>query len=143
MMPGEFAARKLGNDRRRLRWEDPSYVKYMRRSAGRAADPLEGAPQASGIVVEKVGREQKQPHSGIIKCVRVQLLKNGITVTAHAPRDGAIKMIDEHDEVLIEGLGGSQAGCMGSMWGVKYKVIKVNDVSLEELRLGRKEKPKR
>lgn len=142
-MPGEFAARKLDSDRNRFRWEEPWYVEHMRRKQGREADPLEGAPQASGIVIEKVGREQKQPHSGIIKCVRVQLLKNGITVTAHAPRDGAIKQIDEHDEVIIEGLGGSQAGCVGSMWGVKYKVIKVNGISLEDLRLGKKEKPKR
>ena len=142
-MPGEFAARKLKKDRRRFKWESSAYTEFMKRKFGKSVDPLEGSPQASGIVLEKVGREQKQPHSGIIKCVRVQLLKNGKTVTAHAPRDGAIKQIDEHDEVLIEGLGGSQAGCMGSMWGVKYKVIAVNGISLEELRLGRKEKPKR
>lgn len=142
-MPGEFAARKLAEDRQKFRWKDISYVKYMRRKTGKAVDPLEGAPQASGIVVEKVGVEQKQPHSGIIKCVRVQLLKNSIPVTAHAPRKDAIKYIDEHDEVLIEGLGGSQSGAIGSMWGVKYKVIKVNGISLEELRTGKKEKPKR
>jgi len=142
-MPGEYAARKLGRDRKRFNWGDSYYTEHMRRKNKKYDDPLEGAPQGSGIVVEKVIREQKQPHSGLIKCVRVQLLKNGITVTAHAPRDGAIKQIDEHDEVLIEGLGGSQAGAMGSMWGVKYKVVKVNGISLEELRLGRKEKPKR
>lgn len=142
-MPGEFAARKLDKDRQRFRWREPEYVTRMRRRARRAKDPLQGAPQGSGIVTEKVGREQKQPHSGIIKCVRVQLLKNGKAVTAHAPKDGAIKFIDEHDEVLIEGLGGSQAGAVGSMWGVKYKVVKVNGVSLEQLRTGKKEKPKR
>lgn len=142
-MPGEFAARKLERDRKHFRWKDTYYTEHMRRKQRKFDDPLEGAPQGSGIVVEKVIREQKQPHSGLIKCVRVQLLKNGITVTAHAPRDGAIRQIDEHDEVLIEGLGGSQAGAMGSMWGVKYKVIKVNGISLEELRLGKKEKPKR
>ena len=142
-MPGEYAARKLKRDRKKFNWKDSYYTEHMRRKNKKYDDPLEGAPQGSGIVVEKVIREQKQPHSGLIKCVRVQMLKNGITVTAHAPRDGAIKQIDEHDEVLIEGLGGSQAGAMGSMWGVKYKVIKVNGISLEELRLGKKEKPKR
>jgi len=142
-LPGEFAARKLKKDRQRFKWKDSRYVKYMRRKKGKAADPLEGAPQASGIVLEKIGREQKQPHSGIIKCVRVQLLKNGTPVTAHAPRDKAIAQIDEHDEVLIEGLGGSQGGAVGSMWGIKYKVIKVNGISLEELRTGKKEKPRR
>src|SRR3989338_5546246 len=142
-MPGEFAARKLGRDRRRFRWLDPSYMKAMRRKSGRAKDPLKGAPLGSGIVIEKVGREQKQPNSGIIKCVRVQLRKTNTTVTAHLPRDKAVSKVHEHDEVLVAGLGGSQAGPIGSMWGVKYQVIAVNGVSLEELRLGRKEKPKR
>jgi small subunit ribosomal protein S12 len=73
----------------------------------------------------------------------VQLVKNGKVVTAFCPRDGAINFIDEHDEVIIEGLGGSQRGQMGSIPGVRYKVIAVNGVSLEELRTGRKEKPKR
>ncbi len=142
-MPGEFAARKLKKDRQRFRWKQVKYVTRMRRKAGRLTDPLEGAPQASGIVTEKTVREQKQPHSGLIKCVRVQLIKNGKMVTAHLPRENASKFVDEHDEVLIEGLGGSQGGAIGSMWGIKYKVIKVNGVSLEELRTGRKEKPKR
>ena len=142
-MPGEFAARKLSDDRQHFKWKDVGYQKRMRRKRGKNVDPLEGAPQAKGIVVEKKGVEQKQPHSGIIKAVRVQLLKNGKTVTAHVPRDGAIKFIDEHDEVLIEGLGGSQGGAIGSMWGIKYKVIKVNGICLEQLRKGKKEKPKR
>jgi small subunit ribosomal protein S12 len=142
-MAGEFAARKLEKDRKRFNWKDPYYNVHMKRKQKKYHDPLAGAPQGAGIVVQKVIREQKQPHSGLIKCVRVQLLKNGITVTAHVPRDGAIKQIDEHDEVVIEGLGGSQTGPVGSMAGVKYKVIKVNGVSLEELRLGKKEKPKR
>ena len=142
-MPGEFAARKLASDRQRFNWKDIYYVKEMRRKAGRTTDPLEGSPQGKGIVIEKTNREQKQPHSGLIKCVRVQLLKNGKLITAHAPRDKAITKIDEHDEVTVEGLGGSQAGAVGSMWGVKYKVIMVNGVSLDMVRRGKKEKPRR
>ncbi|RLF44367.1 MAG: 30S ribosomal protein S12, partial [Thermoplasmata archaeon] len=115
----------------------------MRRKYKKLKDPLEGAPQAKGIVIEKVGREQKQPHSGIIKCVRVQLVKNGKVVTAHLPRDKAKDYVDEHDEVLIEGLGGSQRGAIGSMWGIKYRVVSVNGISLEQLRTGKKEKPRR
>jgi len=105
-------------------------------------DPLEGAPMGKGIVLKKKGIEQKQPHSGIIKCVRVQLTKNGIPVTAFVPGTGAIKYIDEHDEVLIVGLGGSQGGAIGSMHGVKYQVIAVNGISLSEILKGKKEKPK-
>ncbi|MFH1695615.1 MAG: hypothetical protein ABH850_04300 [Candidatus Micrarchaeota archaeon] len=76
-------------------------------------------------------------------CVRVQLIKNGKQLTALAPYDGAIKFIDEHDEVLIEGGGGRKKGAKGDLWGVKFKVIKVNNQSLEMLRKGKKEKVKR
>ena len=34
------------------------------------ANPLEGSPQARGIVLEKVGIESKQPNSAVRKCVR-------------------------------------------------------------------------
>ncbi|MFQ6130083.1 MAG: hypothetical protein ACE5OT_04670 [Candidatus Hadarchaeaceae archaeon] len=76
-------------------------------------------------------------------CVRVQLIKNSRQVTAFAPGDGAIGFIDEHDEVIIEGIGGARGGSYGDIPGVRYKVIKVNDVSLNELVKGRKEKPTR
>ncbi|MGB9635198.1 MAG: 30S ribosomal protein S12, partial [Candidatus Micrarchaeia archaeon] len=93
--------------------------------------------------LEKRVIEQKQPHSGLIKCVRVQLRKNGKVVTAHVPRDKAISFIDEHDEVTVAGLGGSQKGQMGSISGVRYKVIAVNGISLSELRSGKKQKTKK
>ncbi len=92
------------------------------------------------IVLEKVGIEAKQPNSAIRKCVRVQLIKNGKQVTSFCPGDGAIKFIDEHDEVLIEGIGGSKGRSYGDLSGVRYKVIAVNDISLRELVKGRKEK---
>ena len=94
------------------------------------ADPLGGAPQARGIVLEKVGIAAKQPNSAIRKCVRVQLIKNGKTVTAFLPRDGAMNFIDEHDEVHIQGMGATQGGAMGDIPGVRFKVFKVNDTSL-------------
>ncbi len=105
------------------------------------ADPLQGAPQAKGIVVEKVGVEAKQPNSGIRKCVRVQLIKNGRQVTALAPGNLAIRFIDEHDEVVIEGVGGRMGRSYGDLSGVRYRVAKVNNVSLREMVRGRKEKP--
>ena len=42
------------------------------------------------------------------KCVKLQLIKNGRQITAFAPGDGAINYIDEHDEVLVEGIRGRQ-----------------------------------
>ena len=48
--------------------------------------------------------------------------------------------VAEHDQVIIQGIGGSQGGAVGSMSGVKYAVVKVNDISLEMVRTGRKQK---
>ncbi len=139
---GEFAARDLKRKRQKMKWLKKPWKRRKLRLKDRF-DPLEGSPQAKGIVLEKKALEQKQPHSGLIKCVRVQLIKNGKIITVFAPKDGAISFIDEHDEVTIEGLGGSQRGQVGSIPGVRYKVVAVNGVPLEDVRIGRKEKPKR
>lgn len=142
MGQGKFAARKLKRDSNRFRWSD---VNYARRLLGLdiKSDPLEGAPQARGIVLEKVGVEAKQPNSAIRKCVRVQLIKNGRQITAFAAGDGAINFIDEHDEVEVEGIGGRLGRSMGDIPGVRFVVTQVNDVSLHEMVIGRKEKPRR
>ena len=136
---GEFSGRQMKMRRQKMRWKD---IKYKNRilKMKEKRDPLEGSSQAKGIVIAKRGVEQKQPHSGIIKCVRVQLTKNGKEITVFCPRDGAIKHINEHDEVLVEGLGGSQGGPIGSMHGVSWKVIKVNKTSLSKLRKGKDKK---
>ena len=139
---GEFAARKLSSRRQRFRWKSAGYKRRVLK-LDEKADPIEGSPQGRGIVLEKVGVEAKQPNSAIRKCVRVQLIKNSRQVTAFAPGDGAIGFIDEHDEVIIEGIGGAKGGSYGDIPGVRYKVIKVNDISLNELVKGRKEKPTR
>ncbi|MCD6529644.1 30S ribosomal protein S12 [Candidatus Bathyarchaeota archaeon] len=139
---GEFAARSLIQKRKKFRWSDIYYKRRMLRLDVKS-DPLEGAPMARGIVLEKVGVESKQPNSAIRKCVRVQLIKNGKVVTAFLPGDGALNVVDEHDEVIIEGIGGSRGRSMGDIPGVRYKVIMVNGVSLNELVLGKKEKPTR
>src|SRR3989338_2444161 len=139
---GEFAARQL--ERKRMKWRKKKRVNKERIFKTREKyDLLEGAPQGKGIVIEKRGVTAKQPNSGIRKCVRVQLIKNGKQLTALAPRDGAIKFIDEHDEVMVEGIGGAQRGPKGDLWGVKYRVTHVNGQSLESLRTGKKEKVKR
>ena len=92
---------------------------------------------------KKVGIEAKQPNSAIRKCVRVQLIKNGKQLTAFAPGDGAIGFIDEHDEVMIEGIGGPSGRSMGDIPGVRWKVSKVNNVALSEMVSGKIDKPVR
>jgi len=142
MPKGLFAARKLKENRKKWRWSKTQY-KRKKLKLKQKADPLEGAPMASGIVLQKVGRESKQPNSAIRKCVRVQLKKNGKTITAFLPGDGALTFIDEHDRVLVEGIGGAKGRAVGDLPGVRWKVIKVNGVSLEALIDGKKEKPLR
>ncbi len=139
---GLFAGRVLKTKRKRQRWAISS---FKRRKLGidKKADPLAGAPQARGIVLEKIGIAAKQPNSAVRKCVRVQLIKNGKAVSAFLPRDGALNFIDEHDEVHIQGMGATQGGAMGDIPGVRFKVFKVNGTSLHELVIGKKEKPRR
>lgn len=139
---GEFAGRNITRNRKKKRWLSK---RWKRRTLGlkNKFDPLGGAPQARAIVLEKITLEQKQPHSGLIKCCRAQLIRNGKVVSVFAPRDKAITFVDEHDEILIAGLGGSQRGQMGSIPGVRYKIVAVNNTDLQMLRKGRKEKPKR
>ena len=139
---GMFAARKLIKKRKKFRWSD---LEYKRRvlQLKKKYDPLEGAPMARGIVIEKVGIESRQPNSAVRKCVRVQLIKNGKVVTAFLPGDGALLFVNEHDEVVIEGIGGPEGRAYGDLPGVRWKVIKVNGVSLKEILRGRKKKPTR
>jgi small subunit ribosomal protein S12 len=59
------------------------------------------------------------------------------------PGDGALNVVDEHDEVVVEGIGGSRGGAMGDIPGVRWKVVTINGVSLKQLVLGKKEKPMR
>lgn len=139
---GELSARKLTKKRKKFRWSNIYYKRRMLKLDVKS-DPLQGAPMARGIVLEKVGVESKQPNSAIRKCVRTQLIKNGRTLTAFLPGDGALNVVDEHDEVVVEGIGGSRGGSMGDIPGVRWKVITVNGVSLKELVLGKKEKPVR
>jgi small subunit ribosomal protein S12 len=139
---GELAARKLLEKRRKFRWSDDYYKRRMLRLDVKS-DPLQGAPMGRGIVLEKVGVESKQPNSAIRKCVRTQLIKNGKVITAFLPGDGALNVVDEHDEVIVEGIGGSRGGSMGDIPGVRWKVNMINGVSLKQLVLGKKEKPMR
>lgn len=139
---GEYASRQIKRKRLRRRWSD-KYFKRRTLMLDKKADPLEGSPQARGIVLEKVGIEAKQPNSAVRKCVRIQLVKNGKQVTSFLPWDGALNFVDEHDEVSVEGIGGSMGRSMGDIPGIRWKVFKVNGVSLKELVYGKKEKPRR
>jgi len=137
-----FTGRRLKRVRRKMRLKSRDYVRRLRRRKQKS-DLLVGAPMGRGIVLQKVGIESKQPNSAIRKCVRIQLIKNGRLVTAFLPGDGALNYVDEHDEVMIEGIGGPRARSMGDIPGVRYKVSKVNGVPLNLLVIGKMKKPMR
>src|SRR3989344_8079297 len=139
---GLYAAGQLMKRRSHARWKKAKYKSRVL-SLKIKSDPLGGVSQANGIVLEKTQIERKQPHSGLIKCAKVQLIKNGRQVTAFLPGDGATKFIDEHDEVMIECIGGAKGRSKGDIPGVRWQVIKVNDQSLAALLSGRLEKARK
>ena len=61
---GLMNARNLKKKSKKFRWSDRKYkVKTLNLNV--KADPLEGASQAKGIVIEKVQKEAKQPNSAM------------------------------------------------------------------------------
>ena len=135
-------AAKLIRNRRKFKWKDKTYKTRVLGLYAKA-DPLGGANQAKGIVLQKVQKEARQPNSGMRKCCKVQLTKNSKVVTAFIPGNLAQKFIDEHDEVMIERIGGKQGRTKGDIPGVRFQVIQVNDQPLHLLWLGKIEKGRR
>lgn len=135
------AIKKL-NDRRKFRWKDHEFKQRVLDLYAKS-DPLKGANQAKGIVLSKFQKEAKQPNSAMRKCCKVQLTKNGRQVSAFIPGNLAQKFVDEHDEVMIERIGGKQGRSKGDIPGVRYKVIKVNDQPLHRLVNGKIQKGRR
>ncbi|MAF51356.1 MAG: 30S ribosomal protein S12 [Nanoarchaeota archaeon] len=139
---GLGAGKKLKKRRETSRMKDKWYKKRVL-GLKIKSDPLKGAHQAKGIVLAKIQREAKQPNSAMRKCVRLQLTKNSKKITAFVPGDNASKFIDEHDEVIVECIGGKMGRSKGDIPGIRWQVIKVNDQSLKSLLSGKVEKGRR
>ena len=139
---GLFSARKMKDGRKKFRWHSKKFKKRAL-DLYKKVDPLEGSSQAKGIVLEKVELEAKQPNSAMRKACRVQLIKNGKQVTAFIPGNLAQRFIDEHDEVLIERIGGRMGRSKGDIPCVRFQVIAVNDQPLQRLVEGKIEKGRR
>ncbi len=139
---GLGAGKKLKSRRKKFRWNNKWFTKRAL-NLKRKSDPLVEAPQAKAIVLEKRQIEAKQPNSAMRKSVRCQLTKNGRQITAFVPGNNAIKFIDEHDEVMVECIGGIMGKSKGDIPGVRWKVTKVNDQSLRALVKGKIEKGRR
>lgn len=139
---GINAAAHLRARRAKAKWSSREFVKRVL-NLKKKSDPLKGSSQAKGIVLEKIQLEAKQPNSAMRKCIRVQLVKNGRQITAFVPGDGATKLVDEHDEVMVECIGGKMGRAKGDIPGVRWQVIKVNDQSLNALLRGKLEKARK
>lgn len=139
---GINAAQKLRKRRRHAQWLYRPFVKKTL-NLKQKSDPLGGASQARGIVLEKLQLEAKQPNSAMRKCVRVQLVKNGKQISAFLPGNAASKFVDEHDEVVLECIGGKMGRSKGDIPGIRWHVIKVNDQSLNALLRGKIEKARK
>ena len=139
---GLMNARKLVKKRKKFRWSDRPYV-VRRGNLKIKSDPLGRSSQAKGIVIEKFQKEAAQPNSAMRKCCKVQLIKSGVSVGAFIPGNLAQKFIDEHDEVIIERIGGKQGRSKGDIRGIRFQVIKVNDQPLHRLVSGKIEKGRR
>lgn len=129
---GLNSGKKLFKRRKNARWQGKWFTKRVL-NLKKKSDPLRGSPQAKAIVLEKSQVEAKQPNSAMRKVVKTQLVKNGKKVTAFVPGYNAIKFINEHDEVIIECIGGRMGRSKGDIPGIRWQVIKVNDQSLNAL----------
>ena len=134
---GLFASKKLIAKRKGFKKKRVDPLKKAK------YDPLENANQAKGIVLEKTQREAKQPNSALRKCVVVQLSKNGKTIAAFLPGNNASKFVNEHDEVLVEGIGGIMGKSKGDIPGIRWKVTQVNGQSLDALIRGKLERARK
>lgn len=139
---GLMNARKLMNNRKKFRWYSKDY-KSQKLKLKQKVDPLEGSSQAKGIVISKFQKEARQPNSAMRKCCKVQLIKNGISVGAFIPGNLAQRFIDEHDEVIIQRIGGRSGRQKGDIPGIRFMVTKVNDQPLHLLWKGKIEKGRR
>ncbi len=139
---GLFNAKKFMKNRKKYKWSDKVY-KSRKLQLRVKSDPLGKASQAKGIVISKFEKEAKQPNSAMRKCCKVQLIKNAVQVGAFIPGNLAQRFIDEHDEVIIERIGGKQGRTKGDIPGIRYRVIKVNDQPLRLLVKGKIEKGRR
>ena len=136
---GLNAGKKLSKRRKKFRWADKWYTRRALRLKVKS-DPLKGSPQARAIVLEKRQVEAKQPNSALRKAARVQLIKNGRQVTVFLPGNLASKFIDEHDEIMIEGMGGHMGKSKGDIPNIRWQAFKVNGQSLPQLVKGKVEK---
>ncbi len=142
MAKGLNAGNSIKKKRKKDRLKDPWFKRRVLKLKQKS-DPLRGTHQAKAIVLEKAEVEAKQPNSAKRKIAKVQLIKNGKKISAFIPGNNATKFIAEHDEVIIQCIGGTKGRAKGDIPGIRWEIIKVNDQSLIALLSGKIEKGRR
>uniref|UniRef100_M3YPR1 Small ribosomal subunit protein uS12 n=1 Tax=Mustela putorius furo TaxID=9669 RepID=M3YPR1_MUSPF len=138
--PSFHTARKL-HGLRDQKWHNKWHKKVPLGTA-LGANTFGGASRAKGIVLGKAGFEAQQPHSAIRKHVRIQLIKNGKKVADFVPKYGGLNFTEGNDEVLVDGFG-HKGHAAGDVPGVRFKAVKVADVSLLPNTKAKKKKKKK
>ena len=90
------------------------------------------------LVLETREVEARQPNSAKRKCVKVELKQSKKKKLVFVPYCGGRTFVRIHDTVTIQSIGGSRGRAKGDLWGLSYKVIKVNGVCLKEKFLRKK-----
>ncbi|CAG2110003.1 unnamed protein product [Medioppia subpectinata] len=116
---GLRTARKHRNHRREQRWHDKDFKK-----AHLGMHPMES---------ESVRRAEGT--------LPVSQSLPPATPWRKQPRDGCLNFIEENDEVLVAGFG-RKGHAVGDIPGVRFKVVKVANVSLLALYKEKKERPR-
>jgi small subunit ribosomal protein S12 len=117
------------------------YLQAKKREKNMKKKTIKRRPLAfSAIVLGKRNIEPKQPNSGLRKCIKIQTKKDKKVLYAFCPGDGAIEFIEEHDEVMIVGVGTKKGRPKGDIPAVSWMVSKVNGICLNSLLNCKREK---
>ncbi|NXD73705.1 RS23 protein, partial [Eolophus roseicapillus] len=138
---GLRTARKLRSHRRDQKWHDKQYKKAHLGTALKA-NPFGGASHAKGIVLEKSVDSLQYFHPFLRKSLKFSVTnfrrRHWFDVHSFVTMYFSFQ---ENDEVLVAGFG-RKGHAVGDIPGVRFKVVKVANVSLLALYKGKKERPR-
>ncbi|XP_059129058.1 small ribosomal subunit protein uS12-like [Peromyscus eremicus] len=122
-------AMKLHSHQQSQKWHDTQH-KEAHWGTAVETNPVGGASQAKGTVLEHVGIKLKHPNSANRKWVRVQFTKYGKKITVPVPKDSCLNFTEENNDVLVAGFGQKGHAIGNDTPGVLFKAVQVANVSL-------------
>merc|ERR1712193_64490 len=130
----------MRNRRRDQRWADLGYKKANLGTALKAnpSEVLLTQRASSSRRLASRPNSRTRPFASASESSSSRTAKK---ITAFVPNDGCLNYIEENDEVLVSGFG-RKGHAVGDIPGVRFKVVKVANVSLLALFKGKKERPR-